>query len=189
MSRGPLFNSPLLLGFDHLEQTLDRLQRSAGDGYPPHNVESLDGGRLRITLAVAGFGEDDLSIRVENNQLVIRGKQQDDQDRIYLHRGIAARQFQRSFMLAEGIEIAGARLDNGLLHIDLLRPLEETRVRSIPIQSAKGRGGKIATQRTAHDMDQRALRDTDTEVEAYPESAAPESAKPVGRNRKEEVER
>jgi len=78
---------------------------------------------------------------------------------------------------------------NGLLHIDLLRPLEETRVRSIPIQSAKGRGGKIATQRTAHDMDQRALRDTDTEVEAYPESAAPESAKPVGRNRKEEVER
>src|SRR5215470_8604435 len=115
MSRLTLFNSPLLLGFDHFERALDRVTKAATDGYPPYNVEQTGENALRITLAVAGFTMDDLSIRIEDNQLVVRGKQADDKDRVYLHRGIAARQFQRSFVLAEGIEVSGAWLDNGLL--------------------------------------------------------------------------
>lgn len=134
MTRLSIFNSPLLLGFDHFERALDRVNKVAADGYPPYNVEQTGDNTLRITLAVAGFAMDDLSIRVEDNQLVVRGKQTDDRERLYLHRGIAARQFQRSFVLAEGIEVAGAWLDNGLLHIDLVRPSLESRVRTVEIK-------------------------------------------------------
>ena len=141
MSRLTLFNSPLLLGFDHFERTLDRISKAAGDGYPPYNVEQTGENRLRITLAVAGFSIDDLAVRIEDNQLVVRGKQTDDKERVYLHRGIAARQFQRSFVLAEGIEVRGAFLDNGLLHIDLERPVPETRVRVVEIKKAERPSG------------------------------------------------
>jgi HSP20 family molecular chaperone IbpA len=130
-----MFNSPLLLGFDHFERALDRVTKISSDGYPPYNIEQLDENVLRITLAVAGFTMGDLGITVEDNQLVVRGRQTDDAERVYLHRGIAARQFQRSFVLAEGIEVSGARLDNGLLHIDLLRPEIESRVRTIEIKT------------------------------------------------------
>jgi len=133
-----LFASPLFLGFDHLEQVLERASKTASDGYPPYNIEQTGSSGLRITLAVAGFTMDDLQITQEDNQLVIRGRQSDDtQGRVFLHRGIAARQFQRAFVLAEGIEVKGAWLDNGLLHIDLARPQPQTRVRTIQI----GQGG------------------------------------------------
>jgi HSP20 family molecular chaperone IbpA len=135
MSRLSLFNSPLLLGFDHFERALDRVSKVSADGYPPYNVEQLGENALRITLAVAGFQTTDLNITVEDNQLVVRGRQTDDTQRVYLHRGIAARQFQRSFVLAEGIEVSGAWLDNGLLHIDLVRPEAESRVRNVEIKS------------------------------------------------------
>ena len=133
MSRSNLFGSPLFLGFDHLEQMLDRVTKNA-DGYPPYNIEQVAESRLRITLAVAGFAMEDLQITQEDNQLVIRGRQRDDSEgRIFLHRGIAARQFQRAFVIAEGIEIEGAWLDNGLLHVELRRPQPEVRVRTIQI--------------------------------------------------------
>jgi HSP20 family molecular chaperone IbpA len=135
MTRLSLFNSPLLLGFDHFERALDRVSKVSSDGYPPYNIEQIGEDALRITLAVAGFTMSDLSITVEDNQLVVRGKQTDDTQRVYLHRGIAARQFQRSFVLAEGIEVNGAWLDNGLLHIDLIRPQVESRVRTVEIKS------------------------------------------------------
>ena len=136
MTRNSLFNSPLFVGFDQLERALDRLGKSAGDGYPPYNVERVGESQLRITLAVAGFSDTDLQIQVENNQLVVRGRQPaDDEGRVFLHRGIAARQFQRSFMLADGIEVVGASLDNGLLHIDLNRPQGEAVVRTVRIQT------------------------------------------------------
>lgn len=134
MSRVALFSSPLLLGFEHFERALDRVNKISGDGYPPYNVEQLSDNELRITLAIAGFTMSDLGIAIEDNQLVIRGKQADDAERIYLHRGIAARQFQRSFVLAEGIEVRGAWLENGLLHVDLMRPTLEARVRTVPIR-------------------------------------------------------
>ena len=139
MSRSSVFGSPLFLGFDHLEQMLDRVQKNA-EGYPPYNIEQTGEARLRITLAVAGFSMDDLAITQEDNQLVIRGRQRDDSEgRIFLHRGIAARQFQRAFVLAEGIEVEGAWLDNGLLHVDLRRPVPEVRVKTIQI-AARGNG-------------------------------------------------
>jgi HSP20 family molecular chaperone IbpA len=129
-----LFTSPLFLGFDHLEQMLDRASKNAADGYPPYNIEQTSSSSLRITLAVAGFTMDDLQLTQEDNQLVIRGRQTEDiQGRIFLHRGIAARQFQRAFVLAEGIEVKGAWLDNGLLNIDLARPQPEPKVRNIQI--------------------------------------------------------
>jgi HSP20 family molecular chaperone IbpA len=131
-----MFNSPLLLGFDQLERTLDRLAKSA-EGYPPYNIERIGESSLRITLAVAGFTTDDLLIELVENQLMVRGKQTDDTDRVYLHRGIAARQFQRAFMLADGIEVTGARLDNGLLSIDLVRPVQEPRIRTIRIDAGR----------------------------------------------------
>lgn len=136
MTRLSLFNSPLLLGFDHFERTLDRIAKMPAEGYPPYNIEQVGEDRLRITLAVAGFSEDDLAIDVESNQLVIRGKRGDDADadRTFLHRGIATRQFQRCFVLADGIEVEGAVLDNGLLSVDLLRPSVEESVRSIKIR-------------------------------------------------------
>lgn len=136
MSRLTLFNSPLLLGFDHFERVLDRVSRAAGDGYPPYNVEQTGPDSLRITLAVAGFKHEELNAVVEDNELVVRGKQIEDDGRVYLHRGIAARQFQRRFVLAEGIEIKGATLANGLLSIELLRPQAESRTRNIEIRDA-----------------------------------------------------
>ncbi len=140
MSRSPVFGSPLFLGFDHLEQMLDRVAKNA-DGYPPYNIEQIGQNRLRITLAVAGFTMDDLQITQEDNQLVIRGRQKDDSEgRVFLHRGIAARQFQRAFVLAEGIEVEGAWLDNGLLHVELERPLPEVRVKTIQITAKAGNG-------------------------------------------------
>ena len=138
MSRLSLFNSPLLLGFDHFERALDRVSKVSSDGYPPYNIEQIGADALRITLAVAGFSMDDLSITIEDNQLTVRGKQSDDAQRVYLHRGIAARQFQRSFVLAEGIDVRGAWLDNGLLHIDLVRPEVESRVRTVAIGNGTG---------------------------------------------------
>jgi len=135
VTRPSLFGSPLFLGFDHLEQMLDRVGKNA-DGYPPYNIEQIGDNRLRITLAVAGFSMDDLQITQEDNQLVIRGRQKDDSEgRIFLHRGIAARQFQRAFVLAEGIDVESAWLDNGLLHVELKRPLPEVRVKTIRIDT------------------------------------------------------
>lgn len=147
MSRLSLFNSPLLLGFEHFERALDRVSKVSGDGYPPYNVEQLGDNELRITLAVAGFTMADLGITIEDSQLVIRGKQSDDSGRVYLHRGIAARQFQRSFVLAEGIEVRGAWLENGLLHVDLARPTVEARVRTVPIRGPEPDDGpELATK-------------------------------------------
>lgn len=150
-----MFTSPLFLGFDHLEQMIERASKTASDGYPPYNIEQTGPAGLRITLAVAGFTMDDLQITQEDNQLVIRGRQADDsQGRVFLHRGIAARQFQRAFVLAEGIEVEGAWLDNGLLHVDLRRPVPEARVKTIQIAS-RGNGaqrpvvGQVAEPRTA----------------------------------------
>ncbi len=142
MSRMSAFNSPLLLGFDHLEQMLDRASRASAEGYPPYNIEQTSEYGLRITLAVAGFSMDDLQVTIEDNQLIIRGKQDDtaDAERLFIHRGIAARQFQRAFVLAEGIEVSGAGLDNGLLHIDLERIVPEPEVRTIKIEKSYGPG-------------------------------------------------
>ncbi|MFN3546744.1 MAG: Hsp20 family protein [Mesorhizobium sp.] len=137
MTRMTPFSNPLLLGFDTMEKTLERVAKS-GDGYPPYNIERLlpaESGseRLRITLAVAGFSDDDLDVTTEENQLVIRGKQSEDIERDYLHRGIAARQFQRTFVLADGMRVVGAELKNGLLSVDLDRPQPEKLVRKINI--------------------------------------------------------
>lgn len=134
MTRVSMFSSPLLLGFDQLERSLDRLAKNA-EGYPPYNIEKIGENGLRITLAVAGFATGDLTIELIENQLTVRGKQVDDSDRVFLHRGIAARQFQRAFMLADGIEVMGARLDNGLLSIELARPAAEPRIRTIRIDA------------------------------------------------------
>ncbi|MFL6933529.1 MAG: Hsp20 family protein [Xanthobacteraceae bacterium] len=137
MSRVPSLSSPFLLGFGEIERALDRVTKAA-DGYPPYNIERLapdqdNPERLRITLAVAGFSRAQLDITVEENQLVIRGKQQDDKSRQYLHRGIASRQFQRTFVLADGMDVLGADLKNGLLSIDLARPEPPRTVRTISI--------------------------------------------------------
>lgn len=139
MTRMSLFNSPLLLGFDQFERTLERVAKASAEGYPPYDIEQIGETGLRITLAVAGFTRDELEVVTEDNQLIVRGRQVDDKERVFLHRGIAARQFQRSFVLADGIEIAGAALDNGLLKIDLARPVPQKTVRSIQI-SAPGNG-------------------------------------------------
>ena len=153
MSSTRMFTSPLFLGFDHLEQMLERASKSPADGYPPYNIEQTGPSGLRITLAVAGFTMGDLQITQEDNQLVVRGRQTDDaQGRVYLHRGIAARQFQRAFVLAEGIEVKGAWLDNGLLHIDLARPQPEVRVRTIAIGKL-GEIGPEAPEARDHVMD------------------------------------
>lgn len=132
-TRLSVFDSPLFLGFDQFEKTVDRMRKTASEGYPPYNIEQVSEHGLRITLAVAGFTLEELDIETEQNQLIIRGKQADDGHRIYLHRGIAARQFQRSFVLADGIEILGAALDNGLLHIDMKQVEPESKARKIPI--------------------------------------------------------
>src|SRR5690348_18053183 len=139
MSRVPSLSSPFLLGFDEIERALDRVVKGA-DGYPPYNIERCgrDEGqpeRLRITLAVAGFTREQLDVSTEENQLVIRGRQQDDKTREYLHRGIAARQFQRTFVLADGIEVKGADLKNGLLSIELVRPEPARVVKTVNIKA------------------------------------------------------
>lgn len=140
MTRVSVFSSPLLLGFDHIERVLDRVNKTAAEGYPPYNIEQTSEHRLRITLAVAGFADEDLAVSVEDNQLVIRGKQHEDgRERVYLHRGIAARQFTRSFVLAEGIEVRGAEVVNGLLHIDLERPVPQPKVTQIEIKTGAGK--------------------------------------------------
>ncbi|MBV9636314.1 MAG: Hsp20 family protein [Methylobacteriaceae bacterium] len=138
MSRLPSLNSPFLLGFDDIERALDKVTKAGSDGYPPYNIERLPRSdtapeRLRITLAVAGFTREQLEITIEENQLVIRGRQQDDKTRQFIHRGIAARQFQRTFLLADGMEVLGAELSNGLLALDLARPEPERVVKRINI--------------------------------------------------------
>ena len=141
MSRVPSLSSPFLLGFDEIERILDRVSKGS-DGYPPYNIERLardaqSPERLRITLAVAGFTRDQLDVTIEESQLLIRGRQQDDKTRQYLHRGIAARQFQRTFVLAEGMEVLSADLKNGLLSIDLARPEPERVVKTISINDCE----------------------------------------------------
>lgn len=156
MSRLTGFNSPFMLGFDHFERLLERASKASGEGYPPYNIEQVGENGLRITLAVAGFSMDDLAVALEDNQLVIRGRQTDDaEERVFLHRGIAARQFQRSFVLAEGIEVTGAELDNGLLHIDLQRRLPEPEIRTIKIEpgARKGKAGSKTGSKTAQTIE------------------------------------
>ena len=142
MNKGVIFNSPFLLGFEHLERLLERTAKSAGDGYPPYNIEQSEEDTLRITLAVAGFAREELAVTIEGRQLVIRGKQVEANGKTFLHRGIAARQFQRAFVLAEGIEVTGAELQNGLLMIELARPAADSVVRTIDIRT-NGAGNEL----------------------------------------------
>jgi HSP20 family molecular chaperone IbpA len=138
MNRTVLFDSPFLLGFEHTRNLIERAAKAAGESYPPYNVEESPDGVVRITLAVAGFSAADLEVRVEDRQLVVTGKresQADEASRAYLHRGIAARGFTRAFVLADGMEVAAARLEHGLLHIDVVRPEPDRKVRQIPIQT------------------------------------------------------
>ncbi|MFN3663441.1 Hsp20 family protein [Yoonia sp.] len=135
MTKMALGTHPFLLGFEQLERLVERTAKSGNDGYPPYNIEQTSATSYRITLAVAGFAEGDLAITVEDNALVIRGRQQDDSEgRIYLHRGIAARQFQRSFVLADGVDVGGALIENGLLHVDLSRSVPDRVVQTIKIK-------------------------------------------------------
>lgn len=139
MSKLTLGAHPYLLGFEQLERLVERTAKSGNDGYPPYNIEQTSDHSYRITLAVAGFSEDELGITVEDSSLVIRGRQaEDDADRVFLHRGIARRQFQRSFVLADGVDVGEAFLENGLLHVDLSRKVPESVVQTIQIR----KGGK-----------------------------------------------
>lgn len=134
MTRNPFANNPFLLGFEEVERLVDRAAKSGNDGYPPYNIEERGENAYCITLAVAGFSEGSLSVSVEDRQLVVRGQQQvANEDRVFLHRGIATRQFQRTFILADGVDISGAQLENGLLHIDLTRVEPKQVVRKIKI--------------------------------------------------------
>lgn len=143
MTKVTFASHPYLLGFEQLDRLVERTAKSANDGYPPYNIEQRSDSSYRITLAVAGFAESDLAITLENNQLVIRGRQSEEPEgRAFLHRGIAARQFQRSFVLADGVEVSGAMLENGLLHIDLDRDEPETVIRTVQINGKKPEGGK-----------------------------------------------
>lgn len=135
MTKMTLGSYPHMLGFEQLERLVERTAKSGNEGYPPYNIEQNSDASYRITLAVAGFAEDDLSITVEDRQLVIRGRQTDDSEgRMFLHRGIAARQFQRSFVLADGVEVGEALMENGLLHVDLTRARPDTVVQTISIK-------------------------------------------------------
>jgi len=135
MQRMSAFNSPFLLGFDQLEQLVDNVSKNAGEGYPPYNIEQIDDVTVRISVAVAGFFRSDLAVSLEANQLIIRGKQQDDsEEKSFLYRGIAARQFVRKFILADGMEVQDAHMQNGLLHIDLVRPEPQNISRQITIR-------------------------------------------------------
>ena len=129
-----VFNSPFLLGFDHFERTIDRISKLSSDSYPPYNIEQTSPNSIRITVAVAGFNKQDLDISVEGNQLQIRGsRDENDSDRIFIHRGIATRQFQRNFILADGIEVEEASMDNGLLFVDLSQPINNEESKKIEI--------------------------------------------------------
>ncbi|NCO87547.1 MAG: Hsp20 family protein [Rhodobacterales bacterium] len=140
MTKLTLGTHPFLLGFDQLERLVERTAKTGNDGYPPYNIEQTSDRSYRITLAVAGFQEGDLAITVEDNQLVIRGRQTDDgEGRVFLHRGIAARQFQRSFVLADGVDVGEASMENGLLHVDLTRALPENIVQTIRIRKGADR--------------------------------------------------
>jgi HSP20 family molecular chaperone IbpA len=140
MTKLTLGSHPFLLGFDQLERLVERTAKAGNDGYPPYNIEQKGENAYRITLAVAGFAEGDLSITVEDRQLVVRGRQaEDEHQRVFLHRGIAARQFQRSFVLADGVEVAGAEMEHGLLHIDLKRSVPDSVVQTIRIRNGGAR--------------------------------------------------
>ncbi len=134
-TRAVVFDSPFLLGFEHTRNLIERAAKSAAEGYPPYNVEQGEDGRLRITLAVAGFSPDQLHVTVEDRQLTIAGRREGE-ERAYLHRGIAARGFQRTFILADGMEVEGATLEHGLLHVDVIRPEPEVRSKTIHINVA-----------------------------------------------------
>lgn len=137
MTRAVLFDSPFLLGFEHTRLLIERAAKAASESYPPYNVEELDDDRVRITLAVAGFSPDQLSVSLEQRQLIVQGKRESaapPEDKAYLHRGIAARAFTRAFVLADGMEVQGATLEHGLLHVDVVRPPEEAPVKQIPIR-------------------------------------------------------
>jgi HSP20 family molecular chaperone IbpA len=134
MNRQTTFGSPFLLGFEHLERLLERSARAAGDSYPPYNIEALEDDGIRITLAVAGFSKEELSVTEEDRQLVVRGRQAEADGKTFLHRGIAARQFLRSFVLADGIEVSAAALANGLLRVDLVRNRVQPNVREVEIK-------------------------------------------------------
>jgi HSP20 family molecular chaperone IbpA len=135
MNRQMTFGSPYLLGFEHLERLLERTAKAAGDSYPPYNIEELQDAGIRITLAVAGFSQEELSVTEEDRQLVVRGRQAEANGKTFLHRGIAARQFLRSFVLADGIEVTAAALENGLLKIDLARRQVQPSVRVVEIKT------------------------------------------------------
>tara|TARA_B100000989_G_scaffold140969_1_gene104882 strand:+ start:1644 stop:2108 length:465 start_codon:yes stop_codon:yes gene_type:complete len=135
MNRLSLFNSPFLLGFDQFERTIDRISKLSSDAYPPYNIEQISENILRITIAVAGFQKSELNINLEGNQLIIRGSKNDnDNEKIFIHRGIATRQFQRRFIIAEGIEVNGASIENGLLNIDLVQPISQEESKTIEIE-------------------------------------------------------
>lgn len=140
MNRAPLFDSPFLLGFEHTRTLIERAAKAASESYPPYNVEETGVGRVRITLAVAGFAPDQLQVTVEDNQLIVAGRKEADprsaEDKAYLHRGIAARGFLRTFVLANGMEVSQATLEHGLLHIDVARPEPANLVKRIPIRTA-----------------------------------------------------
>lgn len=139
MTKVTFASHPYLLGFEQLDRLVERSAKSGAEGYPPCNIEQTSAESYRITLAVAGFAEDDLAVTLEANQLVIRGRRREEAEgRVFLHRGIAERQFQRSFVLADGVEVRGAKLENGLLHVDLQRAEPETVVRTIAINRGKG---------------------------------------------------
>jgi HSP20 family molecular chaperone IbpA len=153
MTRMSSFNSPFLIGFERLEQVAAHASKYASEGYPPHNIEQTGDNTLRITLAVAGFDVDDLDVGVVDNQLIVKGrKKEEDPNRVFLHRGIASRQFQRSWVLAEGLQVRGATLDNGLLHIDVQRVVPEPAVRSIMIAKA-GPGNAAGSRGQAKAID------------------------------------
>ena len=138
MSKLTLGTHPFLLGFDQLERLVERTAKTGNEGYPPYNIEQTSENSYRITLAVAGFAEGDLTITVENRQLVILGRQGEERgDRVYLHHGIAARQFQRTFVLADGVDVGAAIMEHGLLHIDLKRALPKTLIQNIKIKKGQ----------------------------------------------------
>ena len=139
MTKATFATHPFLLGFEELERLVERTARASSDGYPPYNIEQTGEAGFRISLAVAGFAREDLAITLEDRQLVVRGRAADGAERVYLHRGIAARQFQRAFVLAEGVEVTGAALRDGMLHLDLQRSVPDNVVKTIPIDAGGGR--------------------------------------------------
>lgn len=145
-------NNPFMLGFENIERMMADLAKAGAEGFPPYNIQQMAPNEMRITLAVAGFGEDDLDIGLENNQLVIKGSQCpcEDEDKPFIHRGIAARNFQRSFVLAQGMEVKKAHLDRGLLNIDLIRPEPEVKITKIKI-NAPSPSAKALTKKESHD--------------------------------------